>query len=308
MGPPDVRSQVSTFPLPRQLSKRREPDRAPDPRPADSPVRAARPVRVVRPFPLLDVVLGAGVLVIAALLTNSLARNQQLSWGTVGTYLFSPAILRGVWTTVWLAVVCMALAVVVGLVSALMGQATSRVLRALSTAYVWGFRGVPVLVQLIFWYNLALLFPKLSLGPVGAWDTNKVISPLTAAIIGLTLAEGAFMSEIIRAGMQSVDRGQHEAAAALGLTRIRMLRRITLPQAVRLIIPPTGNEFITMLKGTSLVSAISVGELLFSAENIYNANYRVPALLIVASLWYLFLTSLATIGQGALERYYARRS
>jgi polar amino acid transport system permease protein len=294
---------VSTFPMPWQSGERREPDTAPD----QQPEGEGRPVRIVRPFPWLDVVLGAGVLVAAAFLTNSLVHNQQLSWGTVGTYLFSRPILRGVWTTVWLAVSCMALAVIVGLISALMGQAASRVLRALSAIYVWVFRGMPVLVQLIFWYNLALLFPRLSLGPIGSWDTNHVISPLTAAIIGLTLAEGAFMSEIIRAGMQSVDRGQHEAAAALGLTRVRMLRRITLPQAIRLIIPPTGNEFITMLKGTSLVSAISVGELLFSAENIYNANYKVPALLIVASLWYLFLTSLATIGQGAIERYFARR-
>jgi polar amino acid transport system permease protein len=182
----------------------------------------------------------------------------------------------------------------------------------MSVGYVWVFRGTPVLVQLIFWYNLALLFPRLTIGvPFGpefwSWDTNEVISPIVAAVIGLTLAEGAFMSEIIRGGITAVDRGQVEAAQALGMTRRRTMRRIVLPQATRIVIPPTGNEFITMLKGTSLLAVIAVPELLFSAQQIYNVNYQVTALLIVASLWYLAMTSVATTGQYFLERHYARK-
>lgn len=264
--------------------------------------------QVQRPVPWFDLILGAVVLVAAVQLGRSLAANDRLGWDTVAEYLFHSTILRGVRTTILLAVGCMVLAILVGLISALMGQSRSRVLRALSIGYVWLFRGTPVLVQLIFWYNIALLFPSLSLGPIGSWDTNDVVSPLTAAVIGLTLAEGAFMSEIIRAGILSVDRGQVEAAVALGMRRRPMMRRIVLPQAIRVVIPPTGNEFITMLKGTSLVAVISVKDLLFNAQQIYNTNYQVPALLIVVSLWYLAMTSLATIGQGFLERYFARRS
>jgi polar amino acid transport system permease protein len=267
----------------------------------------SRPSLVDRAFPWFDVVVGLVVVIAVALLARSLADNPRLGWETVGDYLVHPTILAGVRTTLLLAVGCMVLAVLVGLMSALMGQSRSRVLRVLSACYVWLFRGTPVLVQLIFWYNIALIFPNISLGPIGSWDTNELVSPLTAAVIGLMLAEGAFMSEIIRAGILSVDRGQVEAAVALGMRRRATMRRVVLPQAVRLIIPPTGNEFITMLKGTSLVAVISVQDLLFNAQQIYNSNYQVPALLIVASLWYLAMTSVATVGQGFLERYFARR-
>lgn len=269
--------------------------------------RSPAPSLVQRPVPWFDVVVGLVTLVAAVQLGRSLAANERLGWSSVGEYLLHPTILEGVRTTLLLAVGCMVLAVLVGLVSALMGQSRSRVLRLLSAVYVWAFRGTPVLVQLIFWYNIALLFPTISLGPIGSWDTNDVVSPLTAAVIGLTLAEGAFMSEITRAGILSVDRGQVEASVALGMRRGQTMRRVVLPQAVRLVIPPTGNEFITMLKGTSLVAVISVQDLLFNAQQIYNSTYQVPALLIVASLWYLAMTSVATIGQGFLERYFARR-
>lgn len=263
--------------------------------------------RIKRPFAWFDLVAGVILLVAVGLLIRSLAGNEKLAWGTVGHYLFDSTILRGVRTTILIAVVCMALACLVGLVSGLFSQSHSRVLRLVAAVYVWLFRGTPVLVQLIFWYNIALLFPTISLG-FGSWATNTVVSPLTAAMIGLTLAEGAFMSEIIRAGIQSVDRGQLEAATALGMRRRQALRVVVLPQAIRLTIPPTGNEFITMLKGTSLVAVISVKDLLFNAQQIYNVNYQVPALLIVASVWYIAMTSAATVGQGYLERYFERRS
>lgn len=276
-----------------------------------APVRPPRR-RIARRNRWGEWVLSVVVAVAVVLLVNSLATNERLGWDTVGQYLFDPLILEGVGVTLSLAIGCMVLAIVVGLISALMGQSHSPVLKGISLAYVWVFRGTPVLVQLIFWYNLALLFPRLAVGvPFGpefwSWDTNEVISPLVAAVVGLTLAEGAFMSEIIRGGVNAVDRGQVEAAQALGMTRRRTMRRIVLPQATRIIVPPTGNEFITMLKGTALVAVIAVPDLLFTAQGIYNVNYQVTALLIVASLWYLAMTSVATVGQYFLERHYARR-
>lgn len=263
--------------------------------------------RTSRRVPWGEILGTAVVLLLAVLFISSQAHNPRLHWNVVGQYMFNSSILHGALLTVELSIGCMILAILVGLVSALMGQSHSPVLIALSRLYVWVFRGTPVLVQLIFWYNIALLFPTLSLGPLGSWSMNELVSPTTAAVVGLTLAEGAYMSEIIRAGLLSVDAGQIEAAQSLGMTRRSTLRRVTLPQAVRLIIPPTGNEFITMLKGTSLVAVISVHDLLFSAQGIYNANYEVAALLIVASCWYLAMTSVATIGQGYIERYFARR-
>ena len=278
---------------------------------ATAPVRPPKR-RIARRSRWGEWLLSVVVLFLLVLLANSLANNERLGWEAVGEYLFSPLIIEGVGVTLALAIGCMLLAIVVGLISALMGQSHSPVLKTLSVGYVWVFRGTPVLVQLIFWYNLALLFPRLTIGvPFGpefwSWDTNEVISPIVAAVIGLTLAEGAFMSEIIRGGITAVDRGQVEAAQALGMTKRRTMRRIVLPQATRIIIPPTGNEFITMLKGTSLLAVIAVPELLFSAQQIYNVNYQVTALLIVASLWYLAMTSVATTGQYFLERHYARK-
>jgi len=263
--------------------------------------------RTARRTPWGEILGSAVVLLLAVLFVNSLANNPRLHWSVVGEYMFSSTIVEGVLVTIELSIGCMILAILVGLASALMGQSHSLVLVVLSKLYVWIFRGTPVLVQLIFWYNIALLFPTLSLGPLGSWSMNELVSPTTAAVVGLTLAEGAYMSEIIRAGLLSVDPGQVEAAQSLGMTRRSTLRRVTLPQAVRVIIPPTGNEFITMLKGTSLVAVISVHDLLFSAQSVYNTNYEVAALLIVASCWYLAMTSVATIGQGYVERYFARR-
>ena len=177
--------------------------------------------------------------------------------------------------------------------------------------YIWFFRGTPVLVQLLFWYNVAALYPKIDLGiPFGPSfihaDANTLITPFRAAILGLGLNEGAYMAEIVRAGMISVDKGQSDAALSLGMSRLQTLRTIVLPQAMRVIIPPTGNETISMLKTTSLASVITVTELLYSAELIYAVNYKVIPLLLTVSVWYLACTSLLYIGQGYLERYYGR--
>ena len=181
------------------------------------------------------------------------------------------------------------------------------IVRGAAFAYVNFFRGTPVLVQLLFWFNLAALYPVITLGIPGVHlDANQLITPMTAAILGLGLNQGAYMSEIVRAGILSVDHGQTEAAEALGITRMQTMRRVVLPQAMRVIIPPTGNETIGMLKTTALVSVISVPELLYSAQIIYARTFETVPLLIVASLWYLLITSILTVGQYYLERRFAR--
>jgi polar amino acid transport system permease protein len=182
-----------------------------------------------------------------------------------------------------------------------------------SWLYIWFFRGTPVLVQLLFWYNVSALYPKIALGiPFGPalvhLNANTLITPFAAAILGLGLNEGAYMAEIVRAGLISVPEGQTDAAQSLGMTRLQTMRRIVLPQAMRVIIPPTGNETISMLKTTSLVSAIAVADLLFAAEGIYSSNFKTIQLLIVASIWYIVCTSVLYVGQYYLERYYGRGS
>jgi polar amino acid transport system permease protein len=168
-------------------------------------------------------------------------------------------------------------------------------------------------VQLLFWYNIAALYPRIALGiPFGPAfvhpDANALITPFTAAILGLGLNEGAYMAEIVRAGIISVPEGQGDAARSLGMTRLETMRRIVLPQAMRVIIPPTGNETISMLKTTSLVSVIAVADLLYAAQNIYSQNFKTIQLLIVASIWYIVCTSVLYVGQYYLERYYGRGS
>jgi len=180
-----------------------------------------------------------------------------------------------------------------------------------SWLYIWFFRGTPVLVQLLFWYNIAALYPKLALGiPFGPAlihpDVNALVTAFRAGVLALGLNEGAYMAEIVRAGMISVNEGQTDAAQSLGMTRVQTLRRIVLPQAMRVIIPPTGNETISMLKTTSLASVITVSELLRSVENIYSRNFKVIPLLIVASIWYIVCTSVLYVGQYYLERHYGR--
>jgi polar amino acid transport system permease protein len=180
-----------------------------------------------------------------------------------------------------------------------------------SWVYIWFFRGTPVLVQLLFWNFVGALYPKISIGiPFGpeffSFSANTAITPFVAAILGLGLNEGAYMAEIVRAGILSVDEGQTDAAHALGMTRLQTMRRIVLPQAMRVIIPPTGNETISMLKTTSLVSVIAVTDLLYSVELIYAVNYRTIPLLIVASIWYLIVTTVLSFGQYYLERYFGR--
>ena len=251
------------------------------------------------------------VLVLVAMLLYAVAVNPEFQWPTVGQYLFNSLIVKGVGVTLLLMLIIMALSSIGGTVVALMLISPSRLLAVPAKLFVWFFRGTPALVQLIFWYNLAVLFKNISLylpgyGTVFSVNTNEVVTPFVAAIIALALQESAYMAEIVRNGLKSVNRGQTEAAICLGMKPSLVMRRIVLPQAMRVIIPPTGNEAISLLKTTSLVSTIAVGDLLYSAQSIYARTFETIPLLLVASLWYLAVVSILSIGQGYLERHFSR--
>ncbi len=255
----------------------------------------------------------SALLVVAALawLVRALLTNDTFDYGAVPEYLFDATIIEGVRNTVLLTVVAQGVGTVLGVLIAVGRLSPNPLMSSLSWLFVWFFRGTPVLVQIIFWFNLGLVFPSVGLslplvGELVSWETNAVITAFTAAILGLGINEGAYMAEIVRGGILSVDRGQTEAAEALGMTRSRTMRRIVLPQAMRVIIPPTGNELVNMLKTSSLVVVISYSELLTSAQNIYSSNLKTLELLVVASIWYLALTSVLSVGQFFLERRYSR--
>ena len=251
------------------------------------------------------------IAVLAAMLVHTLIANPRFEWHIVGDNLFTHHTLVGVWHTLELTVIAMAIGIAGGVILAVMRLSPNPLVAGASWLYIWFFRGTPVLVQIIFWFNMSALFPRLSVGvPFGPELThgsaNNIITTFTAAILALGLNEAAYMAEIVRAGILSVDEGQTEAASALGLTRGQTMRRIILPQAMRVVVPPTGNETISMLKTTSLVSVISYTELLQAVKDVYVNNYKIVQLLIVASLWYLFMTSVLTVGQYYIERYYGR--
>lgn len=256
-------------------------------------------------------IAAALLLLILASVIRSLVTNPRMEWNVVGEYLFNHEILGGVVLTIELTVISMAVGIVLGVVLAVMRSSENPVLASVSWFYVWLFRGTPVLVQILFWYFIAAVYPHLGIGiPFGPTlfnpDVNKLVPAFTAAVLGLGLNEAAYMAEIVRAGLISVDEGQTLAAKSLGMTRGQALRKIVLPQAMRVIIPPTGNETIGMLKYTALASVIAVRELLHTAEDIYSKNFRTIQLLIVVSIWYLALTSLLYIGQYFLERRFGR--
>jgi polar amino acid transport system permease protein len=251
------------------------------------------------------------VLVIAASIVRAIVTNKRFEWHVVGQYLFDSRILHGVLVTLELTVLSMIIGIVLGVILAVMRQSPNPIVSGGSWIYIWFFRGTPLLVQLLFWYNVAALFPTIDLGiPFGPsfihGHANSLITPFMAALFGLGLNEGAYMAEIVRAGIISVDEGQTEAAQSLGMTRLMTMRLIVLPQAMRVILPPTGNETISMLKNTSLVSVIAYTELLYSAQQIYDVNYQTIPLLIVASIWYLVMTSIAYVGQYFIERRFGR--
>ncbi|MEV0106494.1 amino acid ABC transporter permease [Nocardia sp. NPDC050799] len=269
-------------------------------------VSAARPR--LRP---LRWIVSVVLLVLAAQLVNFIVTNERFGWDIVWGYLFYPTVLKGLAMSVFITVIGMVVGSLLGVALAAGQNNDFWPVRLVCQGYVAIFRGIPPLVQLIFWFNLAYLLPQLSIGiPFGptfaSWSSTELISPLTAALIGLSLHEAAYMSEIIRSGIGAVDAGQRDAAMAMGFSRWRTFSRIILPQAMRVIVPPTGNQFISLLKGTSLVSVIAMTDLLFSVQLIYNRTYQVVPLLIVACLWYLAVVSLLTVFQRRLERRYGR--
>jgi polar amino acid transport system permease protein len=235
----------------------------------------------------------------------------RFGWTVVGQFFTSREILEGLKITMEATVMAMVIGIVLGLLIAVMRLSKNRILSSPAWAYTWFFRGTPVYVQILVWFNIAALYHSFRLGvPYTSWDfvdfSANSLSPLTVGVLALGLNEGAYMSEIARSGLISVDEGQIEAATSIGMTRAQTLRYVILPQAMRVIIPPTGNEVISMLKTTSLLSVIGVIELLGAAENISATNYLVMQLLITASLWYLIMTTILSTGQFYLERHFAK--
>jgi polar amino acid transport system permease protein len=256
-------------------------------------------------------IAAAIVALIAASLIRSAIENPNFHWDVVGDYLFDKRILDGIVKTLELTVLAMAVGVVLGVLLAVMRLSPNFLIRGSSWFYIWAFRGTPVLVQILLWNFIAALYPSIDLGiPFGPsfvhLNANDFITPFIAGLLALGLNEGAYMAEIVRAGIISVEEGQTEASKALGMTRFQTMRYIVLPQAMRVIIPPTGNETISMLKYTSLVSVIAVAELLYSAQLIYAQNFQQIPLLLVVCIWYLAITSVLSIGQYFLERHYGR--
>lgn len=251
------------------------------------------------------------ILILAAWAVKFLVTNQRLEWNVVWKYLFSHQVLKGLLTTILLACVAQAIGTVIGTVLAVFRLSNVLALRLVSAGYVTVIRSVPVLLQIIFWFNLAYLFPRLGLSvPFGptlfSGSTNSIVTPFIAAVLGLSLMQGAYMTEIIRSGIMSVDRKQRDAAMAMGFTPLASFFRVVLPQAVRIIVPPTGSQFITVIHGSSLVSVIGVGELLFSVQNVYERTYQIVPLLLVAVVWYLAVVLVLSLFQSRVEKRLGR--
>ncbi len=253
----------------------------------------------------------AVMLVLAAMFVHDVTTNPSFGWGVVGSTFFSSPVVSGVEKTLELTFIAMVVGVVLGVVFAVMRLSPNPILSGGAWLYIWFFRGTPVYVQLLFWYAISALQPTISLGiPFGPefvhMSANTIVTPFVAALLGLGLNEGAYYAEIVRAGILSVDHGQFEAAQSLGMRRAPLMRRIVLPQAMRVIVPPTGNETISMLKTTSLAVVVTYPELLYQTENIAARTYQTIPLLIMASFWYLLMTTVLTMGQYYVERYFAR--
>ncbi len=245
-------------------------------------------------------VMAALILVLLALLARAFFA-ADIDYGVVVKYLTVPGILEGVRNTLVLLMLSMLLGLVLGVLTAVMRQSPNPVLRSVGSGYVWLFRGTPLLVQLLIWFNLSIIFETFTIPGLVSMPMNTLMTPFLAALLGLGINEGAYISEIVRGGILSVDHGQREAASAIGMSRAKTMRRIVLPQALRVIVPPLGNEFIACLKFTSLAYTISYSELLHSANKIYTANFKVIELLFTVAIWYLALTTVFSILQQILE-------
>jgi polar amino acid transport system permease protein len=267
----------------------------------------ARPVRHYGQW-IAAVVITALIVMLAI----AVYQNPYIDHRVIGQFLFAHLILSGLRVTIELTIISMAIGIVIGVVLGLFRQTDNVVLQKFAVLYIWAFRGTPLIVQILLWGNFGLLFRNLDLGIpfthliAFSVKTNSVVTVFVASILALALNEGAYMAEVVRGGILAVDRGQTDAAMSLGMTHGRAMRRIVIPQAIRVIIPPTGNELINLLKASALVSVIAGGDLLTVTEEIYSQNYRTLELLIVASLWYIAVVTVANIGQHYLEKHYRR--
>jgi len=238
--------------------------------------------------------------------------NPGFRWSIVGKYMLHKTVLEGVLMTLWLTLLIMVMGTILGVILAIMRLSKDPLLKGAAIAFVWFFRGTPVLVQLVFWYNLASIFPEIALGipfngpKIFEISSTVAISSFTAALLGLGFNEGAYMAEIIRAGLGSVDSGQTEASKSVGHQPFQTFRVVVLPQAMKAIIPPTGNQVIGMLKYTSLASVVALGELMHSVETIYARTFETMPMLIVAALWYIIMVSILSAIQYFIERHYSR--
>ena len=252
------------------------------------------------------------ILFVLVALLWSLWHNPNVDIGYIGQTLFAPFVLQGVVVTIELTIIAMIIGVAGGVLLAVMRLSDNPVLSAVSWGYIWFFRGTPILVQILFWGFLGALYPTIFLGipftgvVFGSAATGSLYGAFVAAILALGLNEAAYAAELVRAGIISVDKGQNEAAFSLGMSGGLTMRLVVLPQAMRVIIPPMGNETISMLKTTALISLISGSDLMTRVEQAYAQNFKTIPLLIVASMWYLFLTSIMSVGQHYLEAYYGR--
>ncbi|TDC57769.1 amino acid ABC transporter permease [Actinomadura sp. KC345] len=256
-------------------------------------------------------VAAAVVVVLLAMFVNFLLTSDALEWSEQRKYITSEAVLRGVRNTILLTVAAMVGGMLIGTVLALMRLSANPLLSSAAWLYLWFFRGTPLYTQLLIWGAIGTLLPTVGIGiPFGpefhTWETQALVTPMIAAGLGLILNEAAYMAEIVRAGILSVDEGQQEAASALGMSRMQTMRRIVLPQAMRVIVPPTGNEVLSMMKNTSLVAAVPFSELTFTAQTIYASTYKIIPMLVMACLWYLLLSSVLMIAQYYIERYFSR--
>ncbi|MFF2013700.1 amino acid ABC transporter permease [Streptomyces sp. NPDC058195] len=251
----------------------------------------------------------SAIVAIGALVAIVYAFSQgKINWGAVPDYFFDDRIMKGVGQTLLLTALSMVIGVVGGILLAVMRLSKNPVTSSIAWFYIWFFRGTPVLVQLFVWFNLGLVFEYIDLMPIYKDYWSSFMTPLLTALLGLGLNEAAYMAEICRAGLLSVDEGQTEAAHALGMSHNKTLRRVVVPQAMRVIVPPTGNEVINMLKTTSLVAAVQFYELFKYAQDIGQGSGAPVEMYFLAAAWYLIMTSVLSVGQYYLERYYARGS
>lgn len=257
-------------------------------------------------------VTAAILLVLVAMVVNGLVKNPVFQWQMVWQWLFSKTIMQAIGHTLVLTAGAMILGTIIAIAMAVMRQSPNPIMRGVSTFYIWFFRGTPVYTQLIFWSLLPVILPTLSIGiPFGpefvTFETAKVVTIFWMALFGLGFNEGAYLAEIIRAGINSVDKGQWEAATALGMSRAQVMSRIVMPQAMRVIVPPLGNETISMLKTTSLVSAIPyIYELTFVARDLGQRMFAPVPMLLTAAIWYLVITSILMVVQHYIERHFGK--